>query len=179
MPGDWSTGGPSTPPAPPSLCAPLTPTLFLLDTAGHVGAPLPCSMVKLVDIPEMNYYAKDGEGEASDFRNAASLRSRPRCRLTLCVPILSDLHARAQCVQGIPEGPREDRRGPGRRRLAAQWRRRTVASCEITLHHTTSPSPGLQLKWYSCWIDAASAGWRRRPLPVCTCKPRANCSAVS
>ncbi|CAL8247664.1 unnamed protein product [Merluccius merluccius] len=32
-------------------------------TAGHVGAPLPCAMVKLVDIVEMNYMAKNGEGE--------------------------------------------------------------------------------------------------------------------
>uniref|UniRef100_A0A915J4X0 long-chain-fatty-acid--CoA ligase n=1 Tax=Romanomermis culicivorax TaxID=13658 RepID=A0A915J4X0_ROMCU len=30
---------------------------------GHVGPPLPCSMVKLIDVEEMNYYAKDGRGE--------------------------------------------------------------------------------------------------------------------
>ncbi|MFT7807704.1 long-chain-fatty-acid-CoA ligase 1 isoform X1 [Arapaima gigas] len=32
-------------------------------TAGHVGAPLPCNLVKLVDVAEMNYYAVNGEGE--------------------------------------------------------------------------------------------------------------------
>uniref|UniRef100_A0A669FC57 Arachidonate--CoA ligase n=1 Tax=Oreochromis niloticus TaxID=8128 RepID=A0A669FC57_ORENI len=32
-------------------------------TAGHVGAPLPCNTVKLVDVPEMNYLAENGEGE--------------------------------------------------------------------------------------------------------------------
>ncbi|KAJ8262201.1 hypothetical protein GJAV_G00163660 [Gymnothorax javanicus] len=37
MPGDWS--------------------------AGHVGAPLPCNFVKLVDVAEMNYFATNGEGE--------------------------------------------------------------------------------------------------------------------
>uniref|UniRef100_A0A7N8XX28 Long-chain-fatty-acid--CoA ligase n=1 Tax=Mastacembelus armatus TaxID=205130 RepID=A0A7N8XX28_9TELE len=32
-------------------------------TAGHVGAPLPCNWIKLVDVPEMNYLAVNGEGE--------------------------------------------------------------------------------------------------------------------
>ncbi|XP_045053046.1 long-chain-fatty-acid--CoA ligase 1 isoform X1 [Desmodus rotundus] len=32
-------------------------------TAGHVGAPMPCSWIKLVDVEEMNYLAAKGEGE--------------------------------------------------------------------------------------------------------------------
>lgn len=32
-------------------------------SAGHVGAPLPCNIVKLVDVEEMNYFASNGEGE--------------------------------------------------------------------------------------------------------------------
>lgn len=31
--------------------------------AGHVGPPLPCNSIKLVDVPEMNYLAVNGEGE--------------------------------------------------------------------------------------------------------------------
>lgn len=30
---------------------------------GHVGPPLPCCMIKLVDVPEKDYFAKDGKGE--------------------------------------------------------------------------------------------------------------------
>ncbi|XP_025939864.1 long-chain-fatty-acid--CoA ligase 1 isoform X1 [Apteryx rowi] len=32
-------------------------------TAGHVGAPMPCNIIKLVDVEEMNYLAVKGEGE--------------------------------------------------------------------------------------------------------------------
>ncbi|KAF7203979.1 long-chain-fatty-acid--CoA ligase 5 [Nothobranchius furzeri] len=32
-------------------------------TAGHVGVPLPCNFLKLVDVEEMNYFASNGEGE--------------------------------------------------------------------------------------------------------------------
>ncbi|XP_043568665.1 long-chain-fatty-acid--CoA ligase 5 [Chiloscyllium plagiosum] len=32
-------------------------------TAGHVGAPIPCNIVKLVDVEDMNYFAANGEGE--------------------------------------------------------------------------------------------------------------------
>lgn len=31
--------------------------------SGHCGPPLSCCMVKLVDVPDMNYFAKDGKGE--------------------------------------------------------------------------------------------------------------------
>jgi len=30
---------------------------------GHVGPPAPCSRIKLCDVPDMDYYAKDGKGE--------------------------------------------------------------------------------------------------------------------
>ncbi|XP_078071192.1 long-chain-fatty-acid--CoA ligase 1-like isoform X2 [Mustelus asterias] len=32
-------------------------------SAGHVGAPMPCNLVKLVDVEDMNYFAREGEGE--------------------------------------------------------------------------------------------------------------------
>ena len=32
-------------------------------STGHVGVPLPCNIVKLVDVEEMNYFASNGEGE--------------------------------------------------------------------------------------------------------------------
>ncbi|XP_043911777.1 long-chain-fatty-acid--CoA ligase 5 [Protopterus annectens] len=32
-------------------------------STGHVGAPIPCNVVKLVDVEDMNYFAANGEGE--------------------------------------------------------------------------------------------------------------------
>jgi len=32
-------------------------------TSGHVGIPVPCNIVKLVDVEEMNYFSSNGEGE--------------------------------------------------------------------------------------------------------------------
>ena len=41
-----------------SLVHPHSPT-------GHCGPPLPCNIVKLIDVPEMDYYAKDNKGEVT------------------------------------------------------------------------------------------------------------------
>ncbi|NWX87239.1 ACSL6 ligase, partial [Nothoprocta pentlandii] len=32
-------------------------------TSGHVGAPLPCNLIRLTDVEELNYFASKGEGE--------------------------------------------------------------------------------------------------------------------
>lgn len=32
-------------------------------SVGHVGVPTHCNMIKLVDVPDMNYFAKDNVGE--------------------------------------------------------------------------------------------------------------------
>lgn len=32
-------------------------------SGGNVGSPLPCCFVKLVDVPEKNYFAKENQGE--------------------------------------------------------------------------------------------------------------------
>lgn len=34
-------------------------------TSGHVGPPLPCNLIRLVDVPEMNYFAAQNQGEVS------------------------------------------------------------------------------------------------------------------
>eukprot|EP00058_Branchiostoma_floridae_P007092 XP_002592580.1 hypothetical protein BRAFLDRAFT_118910 [Branchiostoma floridae] len=45
-------------------CSAAATTTMMGDyTTGHVGAPIQCSMIKLVDVPEMDYYAKQHKGE--------------------------------------------------------------------------------------------------------------------
>ena len=36
---------------------------YLFFVAGHVGPPIPCNIVKVVDVEEMEYFAKNGQGE--------------------------------------------------------------------------------------------------------------------
>jgi len=44
-------------------CGGSTVTLAHELEGGHVGPPLPCVTIKLIDVPEMNYYVKDNKGE--------------------------------------------------------------------------------------------------------------------
>lgn len=37
--------------------------IVYFSTEGHVGPPIPCNIVKLVDVEEMEYFAKNNQGE--------------------------------------------------------------------------------------------------------------------
>lgn len=41
--------------------------LSCFSSVGHVGAPLPCNLIKLVDVAEKNYFAAKGEGEVGQM----------------------------------------------------------------------------------------------------------------
>lgn len=48
-------------------CSASVNNLLHMLTTGHVGVPLPCNIVKLEDVEEMNYMASNGEGEVSQL----------------------------------------------------------------------------------------------------------------
>lgn len=45
---------------------------------GHVGVPIACNYVKLIDVPEMEYYAKDGIGEVKWYCEAVFLSNKDK-----------------------------------------------------------------------------------------------------
>ena len=53
--------------------------IFFL-SAGNVGPPLPCNIVKLVDVEEMEYFATNGQGEVTTINKQRSLD----CALFCC-----------------------------------------------------------------------------------------------
>ena len=57
------------------------PIRKFLSILGHVGPPLPCNLIKLIDVPEMDYYSKDGTGEVTLFLVTFSLIQLPWCCL--------------------------------------------------------------------------------------------------
>lgn len=118
------------------LCCPL----FLI--IGHVGPPLPCNKIKLVDVPEMEYYAKDGKGEVRKSLNPTwrifflSQKWVTISTLSYFVLIGSfwchviGLFLRAECVQGIPVWWGEDERKYRRGWLASLGGRGRMATSE-------------------------------------------------
>lgn len=77
--------------------------------AGHVGAPLPCNDIKLVDVAEMNYYASNGEGEvrACVCFIVVCVCSYTHLTESLLVS-LSGVRTRSKCFSGIFERSRKD-----------------------------------------------------------------------
>ena len=63
--------------------------LYLMLT-GHVGAPLPCNSIKLVDVSEMNYLAVNGEGEVKHKHASCGFYISYKCMpfITDCVCVL-------------------------------------------------------------------------------------------
>ena len=50
-------------------------------SVGNVGVPLPCCEIKLVDVPDMDYYAKDDKGEVC-FRGSHCFKEYFKVKFT-------------------------------------------------------------------------------------------------
>lgn len=109
----------------------LSTDLFcVLLISGHVGIPIPCNIVKLVDVEEMNYFASNDEGEVMEHHFIIHILKCHWTLLWLWCFILG-LYQREECVSWISRWPRKDSRGFGQRWMAAHWRYRQMAACEI------------------------------------------------
>lgn len=73
---------------------------FAYPEIGHVGAPLPCNLIKLVDVAEKNYFASKGEGEVSHSK-CPSLS----CSLYFSLSLLYLTHPLVSLL-GVCEGPK-------------------------------------------------------------------------
>lgn len=66
-------------------------------SAGHVGPPLVSALIKLVDVPDMNYFASEGEGEVRRTEEGFSI-------LISSYNDLTDLYQGAECIPGVLQG---------------------------------------------------------------------------
>lgn len=89
-------------------------------SVGHVGPPLACCDIKLVDVSDMNYYAANGEGEVGPAKLTTPI--------LLLVWAWPGLFQGPQCVWRLSQEQREDSRGPGRGGLVAFRGYREVAT---------------------------------------------------
>lgn len=87
--------------------------------SGHVGAPLPCNLIKLVDVPEKNYFASKQEGEVSQHQSSVNLSFFPSLVQHISTSVPPGLRQGSQCLQGLPQGPGADGGDAGCRRLAS------------------------------------------------------------
>lgn len=97
-------------------------------SSGHVGAPLPCNLIKLVDVPEKNYFASKQEGEVSQRRSSMKLSLFPSLVYNVSTSVPPGLRQGSKCLQGLPQGPGADGGDAGCRRLASHRRHRQMVA---------------------------------------------------
>ena len=65
-------------------------------STGHVGVPIPCNEIKLVDVSDMNYFTANNEGEVGVYNHMVATPSSNY--VWVCLGLLQG----PQCVHRIP-----------------------------------------------------------------------------